>query len=285
MVRACREFDVDLKKVPMPNGCTSGHQYELIRQYKNAIAWCCPAVPEEVQKKQCNILFFENALLNTADCFYLDDHGYGVNSNIVALGFNRRKNPPSNIQETREYLSKLGWPMDHGFARQGHILIALQAKTIEDRELLQKCEDFLPLNARVVVRPHPGNVLAERTQIYEEFCLRNHWSIDTVASPFESLKGTRALVTNFSSLLFKALAMSIPVAACMRGFHSGTSAVLDCSRNPEMLKHILHYKFDREASDNLLHAVQSESLSRTASVEEVLRNTNFANWLARIRIH
>jgi len=282
MIKACKEFDIILEPIKLPADCNSSQHYELIAPHKNVISWVYYGQSIEEQKTKRNMLFLENAILDTSRFFYIDDNGYGTSSNIVAQGYNTQKYPEEYQKEVFQNLSKIGWEIGRGYQKDGPILVCLQSRYLDDLSLLTKCEQYLPKNREIVIRPHPSQRNEAKMRLYNEFCDRNGWSMDKIKNVLDSIKQARVLVVNFSTIMYKAMAMDIPVAACMRGFHSGTTAILDCSRNPSLLKHIEDYQIDKEAVKNLICSVHKNSMPRNLNPEQVLLNTNFANWLKRI---
>ena len=281
MKRVCKSFDIDLQNKPLFDGCTGSNHAEMIKSASNVISWVCFAKSEELKFNR-NLLFFENGLLDRGLSYYLDDNGYGASSNIVAKGYNVKSYNYNYVQDVFNYLRSLKWPIGIGAKVNGPIMIALQARKNEDEELLIKCKSYLPKKSKVIIRCHP--VTKEPLLTYSKY-LDNNWEIDSITDVFDSLSRCRGVVVNSSSILFKALAMGIPVAACKRGFHSGTNAVMDCSRNERMLQFFLDYRFDEIASQNLICAIKENSISKDiSSIDELLMNSNFANWLKRIRI-
>lgn len=282
MKRTCRAFDVELLNNPLFEGCTGSNHADMIKASPNVISWVCFARSEEELKLNRNMLFFENGLLDRGFSYYLDDNGYGSSSNIVAKGYNNHSYENSYVQEVFSYLRSLKWPVWVGPQASGPVMIALQARKNEDEELLAKCKKYLPKKSKVIIRCHPKT--KDPQQIYSKY-LDNNWEIDPITDVFDSLARCRGVVVNSSSIIFKALAMAIPVAACKRGFHSGTAAVMDCSRNERLLQFFLDYRFEERASQNLICAIKENSISKdVSSIDELLRNSNFANWLKRIRI-
>jgi hypothetical protein len=279
MIDACLEFDIILNAVPLYEGITGKEHFELISKYKNVISWVCFSASDDLVKKDRNYLFFENGIIMRGKTFYLDDNGYGVNSNIVTRGYNKQKYCKKYIYEVYDSLKQLGWKIGTGFYKNGPILIGLQARPQEDLKLLMKCKKYLPKNAKIIVRSHPKN----RNKECSDFCESCGWEQDDISDPFMSLSRSRALVVNSSSIMYKALAMEIPVATCDRGFHSGTAAVLDCSRNPDLLSFIFDFRFELECSQNLICSLHDNSISSNIKKSnDLLINTNFANWLKKI---
>jgi len=285
MVNICVDFEINLQPIFFPKeGCTAKFHSDLIEKHTNIASWVCYSFSETYLKEHKNFLYLENGILNTNQYFYMDDNGYGVSSNIVTYGDNKKNYSKEFKSEVLQYLKSIEWPIDYGYDKNGHFLIALQSRTDDDIALLTKCERYLPKGIKVLVRPHPNYVTEERTRIYNEFCQKNaNWEIDTVKNLFSSLKMTRAVITNFSSVLYRSLAMGIPTATCLPGFHSGTSATLECDRNPAMLQYILDSRFDEQAAQNLICAIHKNSVSKNTSATDLVRNPNFANWLKRMK--
>lgn len=286
MKRACSDFDINLKELNLFDKCTGMDHYALIKPQKNVICWMCYAVPETEIKNNRNILFLENGLLDRGRSYYFDDNGWGVNSNIVIKGYNKKQHEDSYVKEVYDYLSLIGWPVLTGYKKDGPIMIATQNRIGEDRELIIKCKKYIPKSQKLIVRGHPATKKAVKP-LEETFSdlFDNRCELDTIDDIFNSLARCRAVVANTSSVLFKALVMGIPAAACKRGFHSGTSAVLDCSRNESLLQYLLDYRFDEKPAQNLICTLREHSVSRNVStVDQILRNTNFANWLKRMII-
>jgi hypothetical protein len=282
MKRACRLFDIDLQNNPLFDGCTGSMHSEMIKASPNVISWVCFARSEEELKFDRNLLFFENGLLDRGLSYYLDDNGYGASSNIVAKGYNNHSYDDSYVKEVFDYLRSLRWPIGVGSKADGPIMIALQYRKNEDEELLAKCKKYLPKKSKVIIRCHPKT--KDPLSLYSKY-LDNGWEIDVLEDVFDSLARCRGVVVNSSSIIFKALAMGIPVAACKRGFHSGTAAVMDCSRNEKLLQFFIDYRFEERSSQNLICAIKENSISKNiSSIDELLKNSNFANWLKRIRI-
>lgn len=282
MRRACKAFDIDLQNNPLFEGCTGSNHASMIKAMPNVISWVCFARSEEELKLDRNLLFFENGLLDRGRSYYLDDNGYGASSNIVAKGYNNKSYDSSYVQEVFSYLSSLKWPIGVGPQASGPIMVALQSRKNEDEELLTKCKAYLPKKSKVIIRCHPKT--KDPSSLYSKH-LDGNWEIDSITDVFSSLARCRGVVVNSSSIIFKALAMGIPVAACRRGFHSGTTAVMDCSRNERLLQFFLDYRFEERASQNLICAIRENSIPKDISnIDELLRNSNFANWLKRIRI-
>jgi hypothetical protein len=113
-------------------------------------------------------------------------------------------------------------------------------------------------------------------------CEEQGYVFDGNKSPYGTLLDCEGLIVNNSALMYKALAMGIKVASCDRGVYSGSKAILDCSRNVGLLKYIFDFVPNFEATMNLLCAIQINSVSRNANSQELLHNTNFANWLIRM---
>jgi hypothetical protein len=282
---ACRSFDIFLEHIPFVEGVntSASKHFETIQQKKNSIAWVCFSPSEAEQKRKVNILFLENGLLDRGKSYYLDDNGYGQYSNIVALRENVRKFPQSYVDEVYVKLAVCGWKRPEKVSKDRVIMAALQARKHEDTILLKNCEKYLPKNTKVIIRGHPRD-RQKMQEFYAPFCERNpSWEIDFIDDPFDSLARCGALVVNSSSMMYKALYMGIPVAAFTRSFHSGSSAVLDCSRNPNMLTHVFDFRHNQDYSERLICSINYHSISANASVDEVLVNTNFGNWLRRFR--
>lgn len=283
MIRACGEFGVLMKYEQLETGESLKH-YDKIKPYKNVISWVCFAKTDEFWKSNYNFLFLENGLLDRGKSYYLDSNGYGILSNIVAKGYNKKEYSNDDIKKVYSYLETVGWFIPPKCDKDGPFLIGLQARNTEDKELLLKCQKYLPKDRKVIIRKHPASKTVPEYCI--KFCENNpNWEMDSIDNVYQSVARSRALIVNNSSLMFKALFMGIPVAACKRWFHSGTSAVLDCSRNETLLKYILDYKFEFKASQNLICAIHEHSVSaNTDSVDEILRNPNFANWIKRLKL-
>jgi hypothetical protein len=282
---ACRSFDINLEHIPFIDGVntSASSHFKAIQQNKNCIAWVCFYPSEAEQKRKVNILFLENGILDRSKSYYLDDNGYGQYSNIVALRENVRKFPQNYVDEVYAKLANCGWKQNQKVIKDRIIMAALQARKNEDTILLKNCEKYLSKNTKVIIRGHPRD-RQKIQEIYAPFCQRNpSWEIDFIDNPFDSLSRCGALVLNSSSMMYKALYMGIPVAAFVRSFHSGSAAVLDCSRNPHMLTHIFDFRHNQDYAERLICAINYHSISANSTVDEVLANTNFGNWLRRFR--
>lgn len=286
MSLACESFDIFLEQIPFVDGQNTfaRKHFEILQKHKNSISWVCFYCSEIEQKDKVNLLFFENGLLDRGNSYYLDDNGYGQNSNIVALKENIRKFPEIYVSEVYNKLSKFGWKSLHKISKDKTIMIALQARRNEDIELLSNCEKFLPKKTKVIIRAHPRDKKNNNHEYYIDFINRNKdWEIDNIENPFDSLSRCSAMVVNSSSMIYKALYMGIPVASFTRSFHSGSPSVLDCSRNPEMVSHIFSFKHNQDYAERLICSIDYHSIRSEASVDELLTNTNFVNWLKRFR--
>jgi hypothetical protein len=283
MHKLCAEFDISLKTHFFPRDNTvSKFHIDRINESSNIISWVCYHF-SEYQLKSKNFLYLENGILNTSDYFYLDCNGYGALSNIVIYGDNKKRYDEDYKKNVFDYLRSIGWPIGSGYEKNGHFLIALQSRTEDDINLLMKCERFLPKNIKVFIRPHPNYLTEEKMNSYKVFCQRNNWEIDSNNNLFSSLKMSRAVITNFSSVIYKAMAMGIPCATCMSGFHSGTGATLECDRNPSMLQYILDLRFDEESAKNLICGIHKNAVSKNSTEKDIITNPNFANWLKRVK--
>lgn len=271
---ACKDFDIDIKELPLYPGCDGNQHFKMISSCPNVISWVCLARSEDEVKTNSNVLFFDKDLLDVNGFYYFDDNGYGVRSNIVSHKYNNKSYPDSYVSQVYDSLKIEGWPILHGCKKDGPIMIALQDK-LEDEELIRKCKKYLPKKSKVVIRG--GSNSSKFLQNSE------NWELDHIDNDFDSLSRCSSLVVNSNNIMFKALAMGIPVASCSRWFHSGTSAVFDCSRNESLLKYILDFRFNEKSSRNLICAIRENSISKNiVEIDELLRNSNFSNWLKRI---
>lgn len=281
---ACLSFDILLEHIPLVDGVntSSSEHFASITKKKNSIAWVCFSPSEAEQKKKSNILFLENGLLDRGKSYYLDDNGYGQFSSIVALRENVRKFPQSYVDEVYLKLNNIGWK-NKSLVKDKIIMAALQARERDDSFLLSNCEKYLPKNAKVIIRGHPKD-RKKTEKIHSYFLERNkNWEIDNIDDPFDSLERCSALVVNSSSMMFKALYMGIPVAALSRGFNSGSPSVLDCSRNLNLLSFILDFRHNQDYAERLICSISYHSVRSDVSVDEILVNKNFGNWLKRFR--
>jgi len=282
LVEACSRFDINLERISLDDALKGKGHFQTIEESKNSIAWLCYGIPQEEQKKKANILFFENGLLDRGRSFYLDDNGYGQFSNVVAKGYNTQPCSKEDINALDEKLIKAGWKK-FPTVKDKIVMIALQSRYYSDLNLLQKCAKFIPKDAKVIIREHPLH-RDKTVENYGKFCKEYpNWEIDTISDAFESLGRCRALIVNSSSMMYKALYMGISTAACERGFIRGSTAVLDCSRNESLLSSIFDFRFNQDATDRLLCGIDKSSISANATIDEVLLNTNFGNWLKRFR--
>lgn len=285
IAKVCNQFNINLETVPMPSSCDSNTLWEMIQNHKNVIAWACPSEAEEFQKINRNILFMDNSALDPGKFLYLDDNGLGKNSNIVLNKLNQIDYPDNIKQEILTYLS-FQWPSSHSVDKNGYILVALQNRLLEDKALLLKCERFLPLKSKVVLRAMENALMHQTLDLCKEFCQKHkNWVIEETLDSTKSLQKAKALVTNYNNLLYQALFMRIPVAVCMPGLHTGSSSVLDCSRSPMKLSYIFDYYYNEKDAHNLICSIYVNSISKNISKKDILRNTNFANWLKRIKVN
>jgi len=273
---ACNEFDINIKDLPLYKNCDGNHHYELINVFPNTISWICYSRSQEEIKSNRNVIFFDKDLLDDDSYYYFDSNGYGSNSNIVFYGLNRKKYEDFYIKEVYCSLKNKGWELWTGNKKDGPIMIALQ-NNLEDQDFLIKCKKYLPKSKKIIVRGNP--------ECYKFFEDMPNWELDEINNEFESLARCNCLVVNSHNIMFKALAMAIPTASCSRWFHSGSSSVFDCSRNESMLKYILDFRFEEKSSQNLICSIRENSISANIiTIEELLRNSNFSNWLRRIII-
>jgi hypothetical protein len=274
-------FDIKLEKVALES--TDKSHYPQILEYKNTIAWMCHSVPQEEQKKRVNMLFFENGLLDRGRTYYLDDNGYGRYSNVVLRRYNTQPCSDEEVAAINLRLEKAKWKKPEKITKDRVVMIALQSKYGEDKKMLEKCETFLPKDAKVIIREHQAR-RKDAQKNYGYLCERNkQWEFDFIEDAFESLHRCSALVVNTSSMMYKGLYCGIPVAACDRGFNGESAAVLDCSRNPSLLSNIFDFKFNQEATNRLLCGIDKSSISGNAMLCDVLQNTSFGNWLRRFK--
>jgi hypothetical protein len=282
MIELAYEFDVNLERVELEKGIDSESHYILMCQYQNVIAWVNYGVPFDVQSRERNTLYFENGLLNRGYTYFLDDNGYGNYSNIVSRKDNCKKYSTEYQNHVVATLKGAGFIFEQLREQSKIVVIGLQGNG-SDEKLLQNCIKYLPKCKKIIVRPHPNQIPKCKKSFDESGCESLGYIFDETKSAFDSLIDCEALIVNNSALMFKGLTMGKKVAACERGVYSGSSAVLDCSRNPSLLKHIFSFVPNEEATLNLLCGIQINSVPREANPQDLLYNTNFANWLIRIR--
>jgi hypothetical protein len=282
MKKLAYEFDIDLQEVPLAPKTGGKEHYSLISKFEHVVSWANHGKPFEQQNKERNILHFENGLLTRGETFYLDDNGYGSSSNIVLRKYNTQKYSDTVKSNLITLLVDAGFLFECPLEKTNTILVGLQGK-FNDNRLLQNCVKFLPQDANVLVRPHPG-LYDKCCEIFNENCSQHqNYKLDTEKDPFQSLLRCDALIVNNSSLMYKAMCMNKKVATCDKGFHTNSTAVLDCTTNPQLLSKIYDFQPDFDATLNLLCGIQSQAVSRNATISDLLNNPNFANWLIRTR--
>lgn len=281
MNNICCSFDISLQRIPLLKEHSNEDHINMIKSHKNVICWISYAEPQEKQKINRNVLFIENCLLYRGISYYLDDNGHGHLSNIVSSGDNIADYSKSQIDNVYNKLLNFGWKKIE-VKNNSTILIALQSRNVQDKELLESCEKYLPQKSKVIIRQHPR----KRKECYEkyfDFFERNkNWEIDNIDNEFDSMSRCSHLVSNSSSLMYKALFMGITVASCNQSYYTNSPAILDCSRNNSLLADIFNFKYNEKATQNLLCALDKHSVSTNTYENDLLVNTNFANWLIRI---
>ena len=275
-------FDIYFEKIEITKQTTPPDLFITMCRYKNVISWVNHGFSFEVQSKNRNMLYLENGLLTRGKTFFFDDNGYGNYSNIVSRKDNCRQYSPQITELVVKKLTDFGFCFKKDNNNSKKIVIGLQG-TSGDEDLLKTCIKYLPRDSTVVVRPHPGQLDRCKTAYDTLECEKAGYAWDSIECPFESISLCEALIVNNSALMFKGLAMGKKVATCNRGIHSGSTAVLDCSRNLPLLRKIFDFIPNYDATLNLLCGIELNMISREATPHDLLQNTNFVNWLTRYK--
>lgn len=281
LVSIAEDFGVQFNKILLDGTLPPDKFTKLIMQQKNTIAWTSHGTPYEIQRKNSNILFLENGPLIRKRSIFVDENGFGSASNVVLRRYNVEKYNSVEQDNLLAELEKDGYIIDYKEKDTKVCLIALQG--FRDNIILNNCIKFLPKCEKVIVRGHPSKKEKCRSE-FDKYCQNlPNWEYDDIESTNDSLARCEALITNNSSLMYRAMLVGIKVATCDQGFHTGSNAVLNCSRDPRMLAKVFEHKTTYEDIMSLLCGIQKSVFFYNDNRQKIFNYTSFTNWLGRLK--
>lgn len=244
----CRQAGIKLHFV-----AAGKHDYkQAFNENQNVITWGFRMPIHWHKRKNQNVLYIENSLVNQRAGIFVDSQGWFADSSIFA-----HTAPKSLEKIDLNHIAKNWFNLELGQSPQpaGSILVCLQMERDsasryhfpldKSKTPIKTLLDFVAQYApsdNVIVRGHPKEKLElNLSQWNSNWCWDNnkHW--------LDSLKQASALITINSTCATEACLTSIPIATFGNGCFQVQPTTLDCSVDPSQLKQLFTVPVNFEA--------------------------------------